>query len=32
MGDISPCRVGFCFMTLVVARLITQSSWFNKSS
>jgi hypothetical protein len=32
VGNISPCRIWLRFMTLLVWRLITRSSWFNNSS
>jgi hypothetical protein len=32
VGIISPCRIRLCFMTLLVARFITQSSWSSNSS
>jgi hypothetical protein len=32
MGDIVPCRIGLCFMTLLVLCFITRSSWFSDSS
>jgi hypothetical protein len=29
MGNMTPCRIGLCFMTLLVLRFITPSSWSN---
>jgi hypothetical protein len=32
VGHIAPCRIGLCFITLLVLRFITRSSWPSNSS
>jgi hypothetical protein len=32
VDDISPCRIRLCFMTVLVSRFITRSSWSSNSS
>jgi hypothetical protein len=32
VDNIAPCRIRFCFMTLLVLSFITRSSWSNNSS
>jgi hypothetical protein len=32
VDDIAPCRIGLCFMTLLVLGFITRSSWSSDSS
>jgi hypothetical protein len=31
VGDIAPCSIGLCFMTILVLCFITRSSWFINS-